>query len=64
MNVGQFGNGVSYLFIDRTGDLAALDMDDRNVHVGRGNCRSKSLVPIRNGYDQIWLEVVENRGKL
>ena len=40
VQVGELGDGVAHLFVDRPGHLAALNMRDRDVHVGRRPRRS------------------------
>src|SRR5262245_18243731 len=45
MKVGELGDRMPYLFVDRAGHLAALDVHKRDVHVRRGDGRRERLVP-------------------
>ena len=64
VQVRQLGDGVADLLVDRAGDLAALHVDDRNVHVRRRDRGRQRLVAIRDRHDGVGLEVVEHRREL
>ena len=46
VQVRQLRDRVADLLVDRAGDLAALHVDDRDVHVGRGHGRRERLVAV------------------
>ena len=64
VQVGELGDGVPDLLVDRAGDLAALDVGERDVHVGGRDRGRQRLVAVGDGDDDVGLEIVEDRGQL
>src|SRR5262249_50396681 len=46
MEVGEFADGVARALVDRTGDLAALDVGDADVHIRGGDRGRERFVPV------------------
>ena len=55
VQVRQLGDGVAHLLVDRAGDLAALHVDDRDVHVRRGHRGGQRLVAIGDRHHRVGL---------
>ena len=64
VQVRELRDRVAHLLVDRAGDLAALDVRDRDVHVRRGDRGRERLVAVGDGDDDVGLEVVEHRRQL
>ena len=63
VHVRQLGNGMAHLVVDRSGELAALDMDERHVHV-RGRDRvGDRLVAVGDGHDGVGSEPRQHGGQ-
>ena len=52
MQIGELGDGMTHLLVDRAGDLASLNMGERHVVVS-GRCGGRErLVTVGHGHDQ------------
>ena len=60
MDVREFRHRVSDFFIDGTGDLSALDVRERDVHVRSCDGGRDCLVAVGDGDDDIGFEIVED----
>ena len=64
MQVRQLGDRVPHLLVNRSGDLAALHVHERNVHVRRGDGGGERLVAVGDRDHRIGPDVVEDRRQL
>ncbi len=64
MQIGELGDGMAHLLVDRAGDLAALDMGEREVAIGGGGGGRQRLVAVRDGDDDVGPELLEHGRKL
>ncbi len=64
MEVRELGHGVPDALVDGAGDLAALRVGERNVHVTRRHRGGHGLEAIGHGEHDVRLEVLEQRGQL
>ena len=60
MQIGEFRNRVSNLFVDGSGNLAALYVSNGNVHVRRRDGGRQCLKAVGDSDDNIGLEIVED----
>ena len=59
MDVRELGDRVTDAFVDAAGDVAALDVRDRDVQVGRGHRDGQLLESVAANHDQIRRRRVE-----
>src|SRR5262245_55102130 len=64
MEVRQLGDSVSHVLVDRTRDLAALGMGDRDIHIARGDCRGEGLETVSYSEHHIGQQCLEMSRKL
>ena len=55
---------MPHLLVDGSGDLAALNVGDRDIHVSRGDRRRYRFIPICHGDDRCRAQVVQHVGHL
>ena len=61
VQIRELGDRMPDLLVDGTGDLAALDVGKRDVQVARRDSGGQGLEAVRDGHDDVGLEVVERR---
>ena len=64
MNMGELGDGVAHILVDRAGHLAALRVSHRDIHVARGDGGGDGFEPVGDGQHHVGLQRLEMRGKL
>jgi hypothetical protein len=64
VHVGELRHGMAHLLVDRSGDLAALHVRERDVHVGSGDRGGQRLVAVGDGNHDVGAQVVQHRGQL
>ena len=53
MEVRELGDGVTHALVDAAGDVAALDVRDGDVEIGRRHRNRQLLEPIAADHDQV-----------
>src|SRR5579859_5835933 len=64
VNVRELRHRMADALVDVAGDLPAHRVRERDVHVGRGECRRHRLEPVPDGEDDVGLEPLERSWQL